>query len=194
MVLREIAAKVGVSIGRVSQWKSEGMPLSSWSEASGWLKAHYPERAILSGLIIPEPVAADASGLVERLEESEQRCYRLVKSTDNPVMLNAYLRGHAMATQILMDARKAELEDRTRRGELIEAARVRGMLQQLDGSLVTLIGAMPRALAPRLLPHDPFFAEGILREWGNNLLKTLHDGRDRGLGELAANTVETATD
>ena len=138
-----IAKELGVTEGRVSQLKKQGMPIKSVDEARAWYAEHVDPRfspKMLPGVVLPPNMAipgaaamqaGDAAGLAGMIAE-------------------AYDIQRARAKRETHEANLAELRERQVLGELVEADRVRRAVTTLAAGVRSAFERIPDKLADRL--------------------------------------------
>jgi hypothetical protein len=127
----------------------------------------------------PSLISADTpQGSYERQRRIEQDAYALVQESLRGRRPDAgrLVAIHAQAARNLTAAREEVLTLSERERTLVSGDWVRKVMTEHDGSVATLIRAMPKQLAGRISPHDPEHAEKELDRWVQEVcLKTLHD-------------------
>ena len=129
------------------------------------------------------PINADLAefdtpqGAYERQKQIERAAYKLAtealaaRSMDAGRMVTV----HATAAKNLISAREDVITLAEREKQLVSGAWVKKVMQEHDGSVASLLKAMPKQLAGRIAPHDPEHAERELDRWVQEVcLKTLH--------------------
>jgi hypothetical protein len=175
-----------------------GMPLDSAEAADGWRtrQTHAPTKPPASGPVALEnleqarpPEAAapiDASlaqgdgpiAAYERQRVMERAAYDRASAALKTGRGDAgrLMALHTQAVKNLIDARSEVMRLQEQEKTLVSGAWVKKVMLEHDGAVATLVKAMPKQLAGRILPHDPEFAETELERWVQEvLLKTLHD-------------------
>lgn len=125
----DLARELGVSKGRVSQLKAQGMPIDSIKAARTWYEANVDQRMspkLIPGIQIPPR---------ERLAE---------------IVENAYDIQQSRAKREHHEANLAELRERQAQGELVESKRVALAITTLTASARTAFEKIADKLAGRL--------------------------------------------
>jgi hypothetical protein len=82
---------------------------------------------------------------------------------------------HAAAAKNLTSARDEVIAQAEKERRLVSGDWVRRVMQEHDGSVASLLKAMPKQLSGRIAPHDPEHCEKELDRWVQEVaLKTLH--------------------
>ena len=83
---------------------------------------------------------------------------------------------HAAAAKNLTSARDEVITQAEKERRLVSGDWVRRVMQEHDGSVASLLKAMPKQLSGRIAPHDPEHCEIELNRWVQEVaLKTLHN-------------------
>jgi phage terminase Nu1 subunit (DNA packaging protein) len=126
-----IAKEIGVTEGRVSQLKKQGMPVNSMDAARAWYSANVDQTfspKLVPGIVLP-PVSG--GGMPELLAET----FDLQR---------------ARAKRETHEANLAELRERQALGELVEADRVKRAVSSLAAMVRSAFERIPDKLADRL--------------------------------------------
>jgi len=202
MTQTEYAKAASLTKGRVSQLVKAGMPLDSKEAADAWRGMSAQKRTTTGQKPPPSPpeqpadpgpyrppeanqpvdpaaVSSDTpAGAYERQRQIERAAYALtVRSLKNGQPDAGRLVSiHAQAARNLTGAREEVLKLMERERTLVSGDWVRKVMNDHDGSVVTLLRAMPKQLAGRISPHDPEHAERELERWVQEVaLATLHN-------------------
>ena len=192
----QYAKHSGLTKGRVSQLVKAGMPLDSLEAADQFRNRalHAPNKpppvTETTPMALARPEAAKdgldtnllgqdgPEGAYERQKAIERSAYDMAaravqeRSSDAARLIQV----HTQAAKNLTDAREQVLKLRELEKSLVSGIWVRKMMTEHDGAVVTLVRAMPKQLAGRILPHDPEFAETELDRWvQETFLKTFSD-------------------
>lgn len=117
-------------------------------------------------------------GAYERQRQIERAAYALAARALRDQSANArhLVAVHAQAARNLSLAKLEVLAVAERERNLVSGDWVKRMFTQHDGTLVTLVKAMPKQLSGRISPHDPEHAERELMRWVQEVfLKTMHN-------------------
>lgn len=153
---QELARKLGVSSGRISQMKGEGMPVDTFAAAKAWYDEHIDQRMspkLIPGLQVPpkEQLAA--------------------------IVENAYDIQAARAKREHHEANLAELRERQALGELVEAEKVRRAVTTLAATARSGFERVPDKLADRLAAiSDPAACHALLTTEIDQVLADLAAG------------------
>lgn len=126
----DIAAALGISPGRVTQLKSQGMPVNSIDLAADWYRKNVDQK--LSPKLAPSPVPPPAA------------------DTMRDVIAGFYDLQEERARREHHEANLAELKQRQLMGELVEAARVRKVVTTWAATARAAFEKIPDKLAERL--------------------------------------------
>ena len=176
----------GLSRGRVSQLRRQGLPLDSLEAADAWRGMTARQRpetsaAPLGGPPRPSQPAPDLEGAAEsiraawsRLERCERVAFEMLEAalTAGRPDAGRLVAIHAAAVRNLADGRGRLLDLAERERELVSGSWVRRVMQQHDGVVAQLAKAMPRSLASRVNPADPEHAQAELTRWLNETFLT----------------------
>ena len=171
----------GLSRGRVSQLRRQGLPLDSLEAADAWRGMTARQRPEASaappgGPPRPSQPAPDLQGAAEsiraawgRLERCERVAFEMLEAalTEGRPDAGRLVAIHAAAVRNLADGRQRLLDLAEREQELVSGSWVRRTMQSHDGVVAQLAKAMPRSLASRVNPADPEHAQGELVRWLN---------------------------
>lgn len=158
MKLRQatIAKELGVTEGRVSQLKKQGMPVNGLDAARTWYADHVDPKfspKLVPGIVLPSRAAmsalgATADGSAAGLPE---------------IIAEAYDIQRARAKRETHEANLAELRERQALGELVEADRVRRAVSSLAAMVRSAFERIPDKLADRLAANaDPQACHALL--------------------------------
>jgi len=137
-----LAKELGVTEGRISQLKKQGMPVTSREAALAWYAEHVDQK--FSPKLVPG-VALPASALIPEMIEG------------------AYDIQAARAKREHHEANMAELRERQLLGELVEADRVRRAVATLAAMVRSAFERIPDKLADRLAANaDPQECHALL--------------------------------
>jgi hypothetical protein len=171
----------GLSRGRVSQLRRQGLPLDSLEAADAWRGMTARQRPEASAAPPGGPLrcsqpAPDLEGAAEsiraawgRLERCERVAFEMLEAalTEGRPDAGRLVAIHAAAVRNLADGRGRLLDLAERERELVSGSWVRRVMQQHDGVVAQLAKAMPRSLASRVNPADPEHAQSELIRWLN---------------------------
>ena len=180
----------GLSRGRVSQLRRQGMPLDSLEAADAWRGLTARQRTEVPAAPLgcpprPSEPPPDLEGAAEAIRSAWARLERCERVAFG--MLEAALEAgrpdagrlvaiHAAAVRNLADGRQRLVDLAERERELVSGSWVRRIMQAHDGVVSQLAKAMPRSLGPRVNPMDPEHAERELSRWLNEtFLAALHN-------------------
>ncbi|NDD54894.1 hypothetical protein EBZ39_13695 [bacterium] len=177
----EIAKALGVSKGRVSQLKKEGLPLDDVGKAKAWHAQNYgqlankgprvPEQTTLPAPA-PEPPSPDdirrddPVGVLARARQAEMVAYSVIAES----VRNKNVRDTRNATanwRTVMHARMEAEAEVARRAECLEYIIKRN--NQLRG----LLEALPAAIAARCNPSDPTTASAAIEDGVEQIISTM---------------------
>lgn len=190
---QQIAAALGISVGRVSQLQGVGMPTTSVESAKLWRTRHAGvgrkgrpgsmaavAREQLKSNPPPEPPPADLidesaepEAALARLREAERRAYSLVDGAiaraeksqhdEDYAMLPGLMRTHGQAVQNRLEA---ERKWERHMKELGTVAPVEHLIEVLRARLEPLamqLDNLPRMIAAQANPQNPAIAEHAIR-------------------------------
>ena len=171
----------GLSRGRVSQLRRQGLPLDSLEAADAWrgmTARQRPEASAAPPECLPRPSqpAPDLQGAAEsiraawgRLERCERVAFEMLEAalTEGRPDAGRLVAIHAAAVRNLADGRQRLLDLAERERELVSGSWVRRTMQSHDGVVAQLAKAMPRSLASRVNPAEPEHAQSELVRWLN---------------------------
>lgn len=180
----------GLSRGRVSQLRRQGLPLDSLEAADAWRGMTARQRPEASAAPPGGPLrcsqpAPDLEGAAEsiraawgRLERCERVAFEMLEAalTEGRPDAGRLVAIHAAAVRNLADGRGRLLDLAEKERQLVSADWVRSVMLDHDGAVAQLLRAMPRQLAGRIAPHDLEAAQIELNRWVQEVaLKTLHN-------------------
>ena len=203
MTQREYAKHAGVSHGYVTQLAAKGMPMHSPEAADAWRKKNIraksttqhietpptPEATVIeqegpyrpaeaSNPINTATAANDSpEGAYERQRQIERAAYDLAVEALRGGRADAgrLVAIHAAAAKNLTSARDEVIAQAEKERRLVSGDWVKRVMQEHDGSVASLLKAMPKQLSGRIAPHDPEHCEKELDRWVQEVaLKTLH--------------------
>lgn len=141
-----IAKELGVTPGRVSQLKKQGMPVGSMDAARAWYAERVDQKfspKLVPGVVFPPASSAAGAASAGALPE---------------LIADAYDIQRARAKRETHEANLAELRERQALGELVEADRVRRSVSSLAAQVRSAFERIPDKLAERLAacldPHE----------------------------------------
>ena len=169
----------GLSRGRVSQLRRQGLPLDSLEAADAWRGLTARQRPEASaapptGLPRCSQPAPDLEGAAEcvraawaRLERCERVAFQVLEAALEAGRPDAgrLVAVHAAAVRNLADGRGRLLDLAERERQLVSGSWVRRVMTDHDGAVASLLKAMPRQLSGRIAPHDPEHCEIELTRW-----------------------------
>ena len=169
----------GLSRGRVSQLRRQGLPLDSLEAADAWRGMTARQRPEASaapptGLPRCSQPAPDLEGAAEcvraawaRLERCERVAFQVLEAALEAGRPDAgrLVAIHAAAVRNLADGRGRLLDLAERERQLVSGSWVRRVMTDHDGAVASLLKAMPRQLSGRIAPHDPEHCEIELTRW-----------------------------
>ena len=129
-----LAKHLGITPGRVSQLKAQGMPVGSYDAATAWYRANIDQKLspkLAPGVALPPMAKASAAKVAEILD-------------------GAYDLQAARAKRETHEANLAELKERQALGELVEASRVRQAVTSWAAMARAAFEKVPDKLATRL--------------------------------------------
>ena len=202
MTQREYGERIGISQPRVAQLIAQGMPMTSPEAADEWRAKNIRTRSksVPKQEPTPDPTAIEQEGPY-RPAEAANPIDTAAAATDSPegayerqrqIERAAYdlavdaLRGgradagrlvaiHAAAAKNLTSARDEVIAQAEKERRLVSGDWVKRVMQEHDGSVASLLKAMPKQLSGRIAPHDPEHCEKELDRWVQEVaLKTLH--------------------
>ena len=202
MTQLEYGKRIGISQPRVAQLIAQGMPMSSPEAADEWRSKNIRTRSKTVPKQTPtqDPTAIEQEGPY-RPAEASNPIDTAAAATDSPegayerqrqIERAAYdlavdaLRGgradagrlvaiHAAAAKNLTSARDEVIAQAEKERRLVSGDWVKRVMQEHDGSVASLLKAMPKQLSGRIAPHDPEHCEKELDRWVQEVaLKTLH--------------------
>ena len=187
----EIAKALGVSKGRVSQLKKEGLPLDDVGKAKAWHAQNYgqlankgPRVSEQTTLPAPAPEAPspddirrdDPVGVLARARQAEMVAYGVIAES----VRNKNVRDTRNATanwRTVMHARmEAEAEVarwRMQTGELWRRAECLEYITKRNNQLRGLLEALPAAVAARCNPSDPTTASTAIEDGVEQIIATM---------------------
>jgi hypothetical protein len=199
----EYAKHAGLTQPRVTQLVKRGMPIDSPEAADEWRKKNVrfrskpgdnislPEEstaieqegpyrpAEASNPIDTATAATDSpAGAYERQRQIERAAYDLAVEALRCRRADAgrLVAIHAAAAKNLTAARDEVIAQAEKERRLVSGDWVRKVMQEHDGSVSSLLKAMPKQLSGRIAPHDPEHCEIELNRWVQEVaLKTLHN-------------------
>ena len=186
-----IAEAIGVTKGRISQLKKEGIPLDDIEKAKAWHSQKYGVLAPKGARIEPsktpiqQPVVAPTSddirrddpiGVLARARQAEIVAYGVIAES----VRNKNVRDTRNATanwRTVMHARmEAESEVarwRIQTGELWRRAECLEYITKMNNQLRGLLEALPAAIAARCNPSDPNTASAALEDGVEQIIATI---------------------
>ncbi len=202
MTQKEYGDRIGISQPRVAQLIQQGMPMDSPEAADLWRSQNIKTRAksVPKQAPTPDTTAIEQEGPY-RPAEASNHINTATASCDSPegayerqrqIERAAYdlavdaLRGgradagrlvaiHAAAAKNLTSARDEVIAQAEKERRLVSGDWVKRVMQEHDGSVASLLKAMPKQLSGRIAPHDPEHCEKELDRWVQEVaLKTLH--------------------
>ena len=203
MTQKEYGDRIGISQPRVAQLIAQGMPMTSPEAADIWRSQNIRSKRKSDSPKPPppEPTAIEQEGPYRPAEasnpidtataaiDSPQGAYerqRQIERAAYDLAVDA-LRGgradagrlvaiHAAAAKNLTSARDEVIAQAEKERRLVSGDWVRRVMQEHDGSVASLLKAMPKQLSGRIAPHDPEHCEIELTRWVQEVaLKTLHN-------------------
>lgn len=202
MTQRSYAEHAGITHGYVNYLVKKGMPMDSVEAADAWRQKNVRRRSDFTKDLPPQqdPTAIEQEGPY-RPAEAANPIDTAAAATDSPegayerqrqIERAAYdlavesLRGgradagrlvaiHAAAAKNLTSARDEVIAQAEKERRLVSGDWVKRVMQEHDGSVASLLKAMPKQLSGRIAPHDPEHCEKELDRWVQEVaLKTLH--------------------
>ena len=202
MTQRAYAEHTGITHGYVNYLVKKGMPMDSMEAADAWREKNVRRRSDFTKDLPPQqdPTAIEQEGPY-RPAEASNPIDTAAAATDSPegayerqrqIERAAYdlaveaLRGgradagrlvaiHAAAAKNLTSARDEVIAQAEKERRLVSGDWVKRVMQEHDGSVASLLKAMPKQLSGRIAPHDPEHCEKELDRWVQEVaLKTLH--------------------
>lgn len=202
MTQRSYAEHAGITHGYVNYLVKKGMPMDSVEAADAWRQKNVRRRSDFTKDLppTPDPTAIEQEGPY-RPAEAANPIDTAAAATDSPegayerqrqIERAAYdlavdaLRGgradagrlvaiHAAAAKNLTSARDEVIAQAEKERRLVSGDWVKRVMQEHDGSVASLLKAMPKQLSGRIAPHDPEHCEKELDRWVQEVaLKTLH--------------------
>jgi hypothetical protein len=202
MTQLEYGKRIGISQPRVAQLIAQGMPMSSPEAADEWRAKNIRTRSksVPKQSQLPDPTAIEQEGPYRPAEaanpidtataanDSPEGAYerqRQIERAAYDLAVDA-LRGgradagrlvaiHAAAAKNLTSARDEVIAQAEKERRLVSGDWVKRVMQEHDGSVASLLKAMPKQLSGRIAPHDPEHCEKELDRWVQEVaLKTLH--------------------
>jgi len=187
----QIAQALGISKGRVSQLKREGLPLDDIEKAKAWHAQKYGVLATKGSRIdpgqpmpapVPEPPSPDdirrddPVGVLARARQAEMVAYSVIAES----VRNKNVRDTRNATanwRTVMHARmEAEAEVarwRMQTGELWRRGECLEYITKRNSQLRQLLEAMPAAIAARCNPSDPTTASAAIEDGVEQIIATM---------------------
>ena len=187
----QIAKALGISKGRVSQLKREGLPLDNIEKARAWHAQKYGVLAHTGARVEPgQPLPApapeppspddirrdDPVGVLARARQAEMVAYSVIAES----VRNKNVRDTRNATanwRTVMHARmEAEAEVarwRIQTGELWRRAECLEYITKRNTQLRQLLEAMPAAIAARCNPSDPTTASAAIEDGVEQIIATM---------------------
>lgn len=203
MTQKEYGDRIGISQPRVAQLIAQGMPMTSPEAADIWrsqnirskrksdspkppppeptaIEQEGPYRPAEASNPIDTATAANDSpeGAYERQRQIERAAYDLAVDALRGGRADAgrLVAIHAAAAKNLTSARDEVIAQAEKERRLVSGDWVRRVMQEHDGSVASLLKAMPKQLSGRISPHDPEHCEIELTRWVQEVaLKTLHN-------------------
>jgi hypothetical protein len=203
MTQKEYGDRIGISQPRVAQLIAQGMPMTSPEAADIWrsqnirskrksdspkppppephaIEQEGPYRPAEASNPIDTATAANDSpeGAYERQRQIERAAYDLAVDALRGGRADAgrLVAIHAAAAKNLTSARDEVIAQAEKERRLVSGDWVRRVMQEHDGSVASLLKAMPKQLSGRIAPHDPEHCEIELTRWVQEVaLKTLHN-------------------
>lgn len=203
MTQKEYGDRIGISQPRVAQLIAQGMPMTSPEAADIWrsqnirskrksdspkppppespaIEQEGPYRPAEASNPIDTATAANDSpeGAYERQRQIERAAYDLAVDALRGGRADAgrLVAIHAAAAKNLTSAREEVIAQAEKERRLVSGDWVRRVMQEHDGSVASLLKAMPKQLSGRIAPHDPEHCEIELNRWVQEVaLKTLHN-------------------
>jgi hypothetical protein len=186
-----IAQALGVTKGRISQMKKEGIPLDSIEKARAWhaqkygVLSHKGARVDSTQALPQQPVPTpspddirrdDPIGVLARARQAEIVAYSVIAES----VRNKNVRDTRNATanwRTVMHARmEAESEVarwRIQTGELWRRAECLEYITKMNNQLRGLLEALPAAIAARCNPSDPTTAAAALEDGVEQIIATI---------------------
>jgi hypothetical protein len=203
MTQREYGERIGISQPRVAQLIAQGMPMDSPEAADEWRaknirtrrkfdspkQQHHPDPTAIeqegpyrpaeaANHINTATAACDSpEGAYERQRQIELEAYKLVVVAlrEGRADTSRLVSIHAAAAKNLTSARDEVIAQAEKERRLVSGDWVKRVMQEHDGSVASLLKAMPKQLSGRIAPHDPEHCEKELDRWVQEVaLKTLH--------------------
>lgn len=207
----EIAAALGLTPGRVTQLKKQGMPVTSIEEARKWHSTHHAEGAGHKGGQHHPAVTAAAAQLANlprlaigdkpdddnpestlwRARQSEVACFDILASaykhamdkptSDNFSVIPGLLRTHAQAARNRLEAERQWDRHRVKIGAVVSLEYAKGVIASSFGPLDAQLATLGKRCAAQANPADPTVAERAIDDGIEAIRRQLDDNRFAGL-------------
>ena len=202
MTQRAYAEHAGITHGYVNYLVKKGMPMDSMEAADAWRQKNVRRRSDFAKDLLPQqdPTAIEQEGpyrpaeaanhintataacdspegAYERQRQIELEAYKLVVVAlrEGRADTSRLVSIHAAAAKNLTSARDEVIAQAEKERRLVSGDWVKRVMQEHDGSVASLLKAMPKQLSGRIAPHDPEHCEKELDRWVQEVaLKTLH--------------------
>ena len=202
MTQRAYAEHAGITHGYVNYLVKKGMPMDSMEAADAWRQKNVRRRSDFTKDLPPQqdhaaieqegpyrpaeasnPIDTAAAatdspeGAYERQRQIERAAYDLAVEALRGGRADAgrLVAIHAAAAKNLTSARDEVIAQAEKERRLVSGDWVKRVMQEHDGSVASLLKAMPKQLSGRIAPHDPEHCEKELDRWVQEVaLKTLH--------------------
>lgn len=207
----EIATALGLTPGRITQLKKQGMPVTSIEEARKWHATHNAEgtghknsqhnpavTAAAEQLAnLPRPITGNKpedenpESTLWRARQSEVACFDILhaaygRAMDNPTSDNfsvipGLLRTHAQAARNRLEAERQWDRHRVKIGAVVSLEYAKGVIASSFGPLDAQLATMPKRCAAQANPSDPVTAERAISDGVEAIRRQLDDNRFAGL-------------
>jgi hypothetical protein len=179
-----LARKWKIARSRVTQYKSEGMPVDSEESAFAWIAMNYPDRAceimgsekqpIETNAPLPgnpsakETRTKDLSVVVARMGKNENVAWKMLDDAINKsdiARIQTFTKHYNAASAARLQSEKEYAEYKIKTGELISASEAIELLGMILSPIKTMLSALAFSCASRANPTDPDLArEAIAAE------------------------------
>jgi phage terminase Nu1 subunit (DNA packaging protein) len=197
MLQDELAAKLGVTKGTISKYKSRGCPTDDEGKARNWIRANIKPRgkptavAHEPGSDVPTLPPAESPAPVEeftwearlaRARKMEIDVYDAAQAAIGRkefAQLTSLLGSYQRALQGIADAEVTAMEARIATGELIHRETARAILTEVLVPLRSALDVLPMTERSRCNPQQPEVAEAALRGWRDAFLLRLSQAKTK---------------
>ena len=192
MTTTALADHLGLTSGRVSQLKKQGMPTVTVEGARSWMAKNLNQNKagrtrskasavreslaeVLAKLESQAPTTDDASweGMLGRARFAERASYASFVASlraGDAVLAARYQGLHGKAAEAVATAEKMATDAKRQTGELVHRDDVRALMAEVLVPIRNALDTLPMTERNRCNPQAPEVAEAALRQWRDALL------------------------